>query len=370
MKITDVKTYMVEGLVSPWVLVQVLTDEGLVGVGDGTNYPGALVVEKAIQELNPQVVGENTFNIERLWRKMYQHLYFIGISGAAISALSAIEIALWDIVGKSLGTPIYNLLGGVCRERIRLYANLWTLERGLRPEDFAERALRAAEEGYTAVKFDPIDPSERTLNRSLTPQAEDNVEARVRAVREAVGEEVDIALDMAAAMDPETAIRMGRRLEQYRLLFYEEPVPPENVGAMAKVTSSVNVPVCTGERLFTRFGFRELMEIGAADIIMPDVVRTGGIMETKKIAAMAEVHYLPVAPHNPNSPISTLASAHVVANIPNFLILEFLAQDAPWRDEIITDPLRVEEGHLLLPTKPGLGTDLDLEAVKRHLYEG
>lgn len=367
MEIKEVKTFTSEGGMGPWIFVQVLTDEDITGVGEATNFPGGRVVEAAIKQLEPVVLGEDPFNIEKLWQKMYRHFYYIGISGAAISAISGIEIALWDIMGKKLRVPIYKLLGGRCRDKIRLYANNWFEGANFNPEAYADKAQEIVNQGYTALKFDPFRGD--YLNRSIPWDEETFAMEMVKAVREAVGEEIKIAIDAHGAFNTTTAIRLARELEKYDLLFFEEPIPPENPATLAKVAGAVDVPICVGERLFTRQGFREVIEKDIASIIMPDIVRTGGISESKKIAAMAEIHHIPVAPHNPNGPVSTLATAHLAASIPNFLILEFMSIDAPWRDEIIKDGLCVKDGFLELPSKPGLGTELNLKAISQHPYK-
>ncbi|MFH1006635.1 MAG: mandelate racemase/muconate lactonizing enzyme family protein [Candidatus Latescibacterota bacterium] len=361
MKITDVKIYLVEGC---WTFVRVFTDEGIVGVGDATNWPGEETVGAVIERLKPLVIGENPFDIERLWQKMYRGLYHIGTSGLVVTAISGIDIALWDIMGKALGTPTYNLLGGRCYEKVRLYTHP-DHARDRSPAAVAEACVEIVEAGFTSLKTGIFNSG--PLNGSIGPEDLRQGAEVVRAMREAVGEDVDIAIDAAGRYNVQTAIRIARRLEEYDLFFLEEPVPPENVEGMARVAAAVQVPICTGERLFTRHGFREIIERGAAGILMPDVVRTGGITETRKIASLADTYYIPVAPHNPNSPISTLASAHLCATLPNFLVLEFRWKDNPWRDEILTEPLRIEDGHLILPEGPGLGIDLNMKRLKKYI---
>lgn len=370
MRIVDVKTHMVKGIFpkAPWILVEVKTDEGITGWGDATNFWGGYIVEKTVHELREVVIGQDPSEIERLWAEMYRALYYTGISGAVIGGITGIEIACWDIIGKSLGAPVYKLLGGRCRSKLRLYANNWFAGAEFTPEAYAERAVAVVEKGFKGVKFDPFNA--KSLNRSLTRDEERHGIEMVRAVREAVGPDIDIALDIHGALDVRTARRVAAAFEEFDLLFLEEPVPPENVDAMAKVAADTRIPICTGERLFTRHGFRELLEKQVADIIMPDVVRTGGILETKKIAAMAEIYYVSVAPHNPNSPVATLASAHTVATLPNFLQLEFFYPDVPYRDELFTEPpFHIENGYLVLSDKPGLGFEINREALKRYRYD-
>ena len=373
MKITRVETLLVQSwrktqdIASPWIFVQVYTDEGVVGLGDATNWPGGTIIKQAIDELGKLVIGENPFNIEFLYHKMYHALQQIGQTGAVIAAISGIEIALWDIVGKVTGQPIYNLIGGVCRDKIRFYSHAST----------PEECVRLAEKGVTAIKAyfpSPFpDNGERiTTPRSITLQEEKKAFEHMKRCREAVGDDIDLATDVGCRYSTSAAIRLGNRLEEIGLLFYEEPVSPENIEALARVTASVNVPVCVGERRYTRFGFRDLIAAQAVDMIMPDVVRTGGIMETKKIAAMAESYYMHVSLHNPNNAVSTLSSLHVMANIPNALVLEYVddEQDAPWRNDLLTDPPEVERGYFRLPQKPGLGTELVMEVVEKYRFDG
>lgn len=367
MEITDLKTYTSEGGMGPWIFVQVFTDEEVTGVGEATNFPGGLIVETAVHELESVILGEDPFDVEKLWQRMYRHFYYIGISGAVISAISGIEIALWDIIGKKLGVPIYKLLGGRCRNRIKLYANNWFQGADFTPEAYAEKAQEIIDKGFTALKFDPFRAD--YLNRSIPQNKEALAFEVIEAVRETVGGDVDIAIDAHGAFNIPTAIRLGRKLEKYHILFFEEPIPPENVSALAKVARNVDIPICVGERSFTRHGFREVIEKDIASIIMPDIVRTGGISESKKIAAMGEIHHIPIAPHNPNGPVASLATAHLAVSIPNFLILEFMSIDAPWRDQVITNDLSIRDGYMELPTKPGLGTELNLQAIKQHPYK-
>ena len=372
MKITDVKVHLVRTrrettIPSPWILVQVFTDEGLVGLGDATNWPGGTIIAQAIRELSRLVIGENPFNIERIYHNLYHNLDQIGQTGAIIAAISGIEIALWDIVGQAAGLPIYNLLGGACREQVRIYSHAST------PEGCAH----LVEKGCTAIKaYFPVGPlpkGEKTwVPRSITLAEELAATAHMRACRAAVGDSVDICTDIQARYTSSAAIRLAHRFEEIGLLFFEEPVGPENIDELVKIRQAVNVPICVGERRYTRFGFRDLIVHQAVDMIMPDVVRCGGIMETKKIAAMAESSYMQVAPHNPNSPVSTLASLHVMANIPNGLLLEYVddEQDPPWRNDLLTDPPVYERGFLQLPTKPGIGTGLNMKEVEKYKFEG
>ena len=363
MKITAVRSHRLpSGLRWPWILVSVETDAGLVGVGDATNFPGGRAIEGALAELDALLRGEDPLRIGPLWTKMQRHLTYVGSAGAAVGAISGVDIALWDLLGKSSGLPVYQLLGGAYRTQIPLYANNWFAGIPRAPDAFAEAAGRTAALGYRALKLDPltaIDPDSRDATAKELAAAEQ----LVAAVRRAVGPGVDIAIDTHARLNVPSVIRLAELLEPHRIWFLEEPVGPETPEAMADVRRRVRVPICTGERLFTRHGFRRVLETHAADLLMPDVVRTGGLSEARAIAALAEMYYVPIAPHNPNSPVATIASAHLCAAVPNVSRLEFLAVDAPWRDEILTVPLPVERGEFVLPDRPGLGIDVRWDRV-------
>jgi len=364
-KITAVRSHRLpSSLEWPWILVSVETDAGIVGVGDATNFPGGLAVEGALAELDALLRGDDPRRVGPLWTKMQRHLTYVGSAGASVGAISGVDIALWDIVGKWSGLPVYQLLGGAYRTRIPLYANNWFRRVPRTPDAYAEAARKIVAQGYGALKFDPltaVDPDSRDAT-----VAELEAAARlVDAVRTAVGPGIEIAIDTHARLNVPSVIRLAEVLEPYRLWFLEEPVGPENPEAMADVRRRVRVPICTGERLFTRHGFRRVLETHAADLLMPDIVRTGGLSEAKAIASLAEMYYVPIAPHNPNSPVASLASAHLCAAIPNFSRLEFFAVDAPWRDEILTAPLPIEHGHLVLPDRPGLGIDVRWDRVEQ-----
>jgi len=285
-------------------------------------------------------------------------------------------MALWDIKGKALGVPVNTLFGGPVRDRVKAYGNYWFLGQSDRDsrartvdtyakttDDYARSAASAVARGYRALKWSPFGPATQTV----TPREERIIVECVRKVREAVGPEVDLLLDAHGRFNLPTAIRIARRLEEYRPFFLEEPLSSENIEAMVELKRSTSVPLATGERLLTRFQFRELLAGFAVDYIQPDTVHCGGIAETRKIAALAEAHYLPVIPHNPLGPVATAAMIHLAASIPNFLLLEYI--HVPGRsEEVLVEPLRLEEGHFLVPTGPGLGVELNKEVFNRFPY--
>jgi galactonate dehydratase len=281
-------------------------------------------------------------------------------------------MALLDLNAKRLGVPCYQLLGGAFRTQILLYANYWFTQGGHTAADYARQARATVEQGFTALKFDPFAHTDYfygddlATNLALTPAQEDLAVELTAAVREAVGPEVELAIETHALLNGPTAIRMAERLAQYRIMWYEEPVGPENIETLAALRRRLNVPICVGERHYTRFGVRPLLERQLVDFLMPDVSRCGGPSELKRIATMAEVYNVPIAPHNPNGPLSTLASAHVCASIPNFFRQEFFFNDVPWRDQVIDHPLDIANGYLRLSDRPGLGVELVEEVMEAH----
>ena len=353
MQITDVKTFLVDASSSRWggrnwLFVKVETDEGIYGLGEASGWPR--VVQTAIEDLTPVVVGEDPVRIERIWQRMLLSIMGHGMTGVVGSgALTGIEIALWDILGKKLGVPVCDLLGGRCWDKIRVYGHAGT----------GEQALALVEQGYTAVKTGAF---------SLKAGALRGPVRQVKEIREAVGDEIDICVDLHGPpwLTPADAIRIGRAMEPYDLLFFEDPVAPDNVDAIAKVAASVNLPIALGERHATLYGFRELIEREIVDVVQPDMGRAGGLSQGKKIAALAEAHHIMVAPHDgSNGPLAEAAALHLLASIPNGLILEHLVDDVPWRYEVATR-MEIRDGYMEVPTKPGLGVELNEEEIMRH----
>jgi galactonate dehydratase len=364
MKITDVKTQLVFAGWRNWLFVQVYTDEGLVGLGEATMRARELAIASAIQEMGRFLVGRDPRRIEAACQLLYDDFHWRG-GPVLTSALSGLEIALWDILGQSLGVPIYQLLGGPCHDRLRCYANGWFVD-ARTPDEFARRATDAVGRGFSALKWNPL----HGVHGWISARQLGAVVEQVRAVREAVGGEVDLLIECHGLLDPRSAVLVARELEPYRIFWLEEPVPPENVKALAGVRQRSPIPIATGERLFTKFGFVDLLERQAADVIQPDVTHAGGILETRKIAAMAEAHFVSVALHNSNSPVATAASLHLDACLGNFLIQELPTDEVPWRDEILLEPVEVVgDGALPLPMRPGLGVRLNEKVAAEHPYQ-
>jgi L-alanine-DL-glutamate epimerase-like enolase superfamily enzyme len=373
MKITDVRTAVIEGNFD-WVLVRVYTDEGLTGLGEA--YWGAGVAE-IVHRLRPALVGENPFDVARLYEKLIRHMSGAGSqAGATVTAISGVELALWDLVGRALGTPIHTLFGGRFRDRVRVYCDFHAGEERT-PESCAARAREVVGAGYTGIKFtlDGLYPGTgwyEPYNRTISAGERRWMVSLVEAVREAVGPDVLIAVDCHWKYAVDDAIRLARALEPYDLLWLEDPIPPENLEAMARVTESSRTSTCTGENLYRKYGFRELVEKQAASVISPDIPKVGGLLEARKIADLADLYYISVAPHNVASPIGTMAAAQVCAAIQNFLILEFHAYSVPWWDDLAAggDGPLIRDGFIDIPDRPGCGLELNEDVARAHLHPG
>lgn len=374
MKITDVKVWLVEGVKYNWTMIKIHTDEGITGVGEATNWPGSQIIEAAAKEAGQRIIGLDPMRTDFIWTKLYRDLNWVGPFGASMCAISGIDMALLDLKGKKLGVPVYELLGGAFRTEITLYANYWFTKGGFNTVEYANQAKKVVEAGYTGLKFDPFAHTnyfygdDLSSNLALTPSQMDHSFAVSKAVREAVGPDIDMMIETHAMLNMKTAIEMGRRLAKLNITWYEEPLGPENPEMLKAFRDRLDpaVSICVGERHYTRHGIRRLLELGVCDILMPDITRCGGPSEMKRMATMMEAYNVLLAPHNPNGPLSTLASAHVCASIPNFFRQEIMFNDVPWRDSIIDHPIEVKNGKLLLSGRPGLGVDLIEEEMEKH----
>ena len=357
MQITNISTVATAGGHANWLFVKVETDAGITGWGEASLENREISVQTEVAELAKGLVGRDPMAIERIWIDIHRGAYWSG-GAVSMSALAGIDQALWDIKGKALGVPVYELLGGKVRDRLRAYANAW-FEVGSDPAKYAEDALAMVELGFDAIKWDPFHGGTQMLSR----QVEDDAFANIAAVRDAVGPEVDLCIEAHGRFNIVSAIRVGQRLEEFRPFFYEEPILHDNPDAMAEVSRAVRVPIACGERLLSRWEFRPLLERNCVRIIQPDICHAGGISELKKIATMAETYYVGVQPHNAGGPLSTLASIHLDASTPNFAIQEFFEPYRERYDQLLTHPIEVDAGRLVVPDRPGLGADIDEDAA-------
>jgi galactonate dehydratase len=346
------------------VFIKVKTDESVYGIGECTLQNREEGVLGYLQgAARRHVIGSDPFNIEDLWLRMYRNDFWRG-GVIATTVMSGIEIACWDIIGKALGQPVWRLLGGRCHEKLKAYANAWyTVER--KPEEFARRVKVVLDKGYKALKVDPFGPGALELTRDEKARS---VEL-VAAIREAVGPEIEIFIEMHGRFSAATAIELARMLEPYNPGWIEEPCPPEDVPSLKKVAEHVNLPVATGERCFTRYGFREVLESGAPDIIQADIIHAGGFLEMKKIAAMADMRSMVMAPHNSNGPVCTTASVHFDFCTTNFKVQEcFDDFSETWVREAVPGCPVPREGYFYPPEKPGLGIELNEDLIREHPY--
>ena len=362
MKVTDIKTFVVDCFRTNWVFVKVYTDEGITGVGEGTLEYKEKALIGAVEHIKEYLVGKDPRTIEKHFHDIYRDAYWRG-GAVLMSALSAVEMALWDILGKSLGVPVYQLLGGKINDSVRIYVNGW-FAGAKTPEQFAEKAKIAVKRGVTAMKWDPFGKSYLEIsNRDL-----DTALRCIGAVRDAVGDEVDLLIEGHGRFNVPTGIRIARELEQFKPTFFEEPTPPDNLEALAAVREKSPVAIAAGERLYTMRSFKELFERRAADYVQPDVSHAGGIMELRKIASLAEAYYTPFAPHNPSGPVANAATLQLAACCPNFSVLEIMYSDVVWRADVTDEALSYADGYIKVPDKPGLGIDICEEACLAHPY--
>ena len=413
MRITRIETAVIEANYD-WTIIKVHTDKGLVGWGEAFFAPG---LTATLREFNQFLPGEDPRDIDRLCRLMRTALGATGTAGMGYHAISGVETALWDINGKESNLPVYRFLGGKYRDRVRIYADChagrglsslspvllprtpsWMLQgkkRGstktelstkyhggrkseakeIRPRAYATRALEMKRRGFTALKFDVDVPTEYSLddyNRALSRKEIETMANLVATLRKALGKDVDLAIDCHWNYGVNDAVRLARACEPYGLLWLEDPVPPENTDALCRVTNSTHTPIATGENHYQRHHFRELLERQAVDILAPDFQKVGGLLEGRRIADMAEVHYIAVAPHNISGPIGTMASVHLCAAIPNFLALEWHAAEVPFFDNLVKGRRAslIEKGYIKVLDKPGLGIELDETVAFRYRKRG
>ncbi|MFB6106991.1 MAG: galactonate dehydratase [Halobacteriaceae archaeon] len=365
--ITDVETHIVANPWKPWVFVRVHTDAGVTGLAEATLMGKAETVAAAVDEMRHHFVGESPFQTERLWLKMFRdEAYSDNVVNTTV--ISAVDTACWDIKGKLFDAPLYDLLGGAMHgHSLRAYANGWYTDAGGTPEGFARAAERVVDDGYTALKFDPFGTAWERMDRGAINDAVDVV----AAVRESVGPDVDVLIEGHGRFTPGTAVDVARELEPYKPSWFEEPTPAESVDSLRKVAERTTIPIATGERRMSKYPFRDLLQTTDVDVVQPDIANTGGVTEVKKIASLAEAERVSVAPHNPQGPVATAVAAHVDTSVPNFTIQEvFVDYDVEWAADLLADPVTVADGRLQVPEGPGLGVELDMDAVREHEYTG
>jgi 2-dehydro-3-deoxyphosphogalactonate aldolase len=382
MKLTDIKTF-IAGNPQPgvggryFVFVKLTTDGNVHGVGEAYCVPfhPDIVARMLVDTFGRYLEGEDPHNIERLWRRVYSAGYTQHADLALMGVLSALEMACWDIIGKEAGQPVYNLLGGRVHERLRSYTYIYA-----RPGDksdvyqdpdlAAQRAVEYLAQGFTALKFDPAGPYSAFDGRQLSLPALELCERFVRQLREAVGTRADLLFGTHGQMTAAGAIRLARRLEPYDPLWFEEPVPPDAPEEMALVARATRIPIAAGERLATKYDFARLLQARAAAILQMNLGRVGGILEAKKIAALAEVQHVQLAPHLYCGPVVGAANIQLSTCSPNFLILEGIERWQGFHAEVLVKPIRWESGYVIPPTEPGLGVELDEAVIARHPYRG
>lgn len=363
MKITDIKTFNVFTFRTNFVFVKIETDAGISGVGEGTLEYKEHALLGAIEDIKRVLLGQDPRQVERICSELYRDSYW-RVGPVLQSAISAVNMAMWDIKAKACNVPVYEMLGGKVRDRIRMYANVW-FSGAKTPDEFAAAALAAKEKGVTALKWDPFGKAymhmdSKDLHYSLSI---------VEAVRGAVGSDVDLMIEGHGRFDISTGIRISNELKQFDPMFFEEPTPPDSLDAIAEVRRKSPVPLAAGERVYSLTQFREFLDKGCADFAQPDMSHCGGISAVMKMAAMAEPHYVAIAPHNPSGPVANASALQLAAAIPNFRILEICLTDVSWRKELTNERVVFEKGDILIPEGIGLGLELNEENCRKYPFQ-
>ena len=361
MKITAIETVPVDR----YLFIKVHTDEGITGLGESGAWGYLEASQAVVDTFKRYLIGQDPLSIEHHWQYLYRWSHFRG--AAIMGALSAIDIALWDIAGKHFGVPCYQLMGGKCRDRARVYYHVF----GGTREELVQGCIKAKEMGFTAVgHLTPFldEPRQIPYFKTYVDKIRDAIET-VGRYREAVGKDVDLCIEIHRRLTPAEAITLARGIEEFHPFFYEDPILPDNLDAMALVAQKIHIPIATGERLHTIYEFEMLLAREAVQYVRVDVCLAGGLTHSKKIAALAEAHYVSVIPHNPLSPVSTAACLQLAACIPNFALQEYpKGEDEPPKSEIVKKPLKLENGFLVIPDAPGIGMELAEDAKERHPF--
>ena len=370
MKITAIRTQLVNAKLRNWIFVRITTDQpGLHGLGEASLEFQTKAVAGAIEDIGQLIIGEDPRNIEFLWQMLFRHPFFKG-GVVTMSAISGIDQALHDIKAKSLGIPLWQLLGGLARKRLRMYDHLGggditAVYDDAAGESFAERARKSRDDGFTALKILAVPKTAPLAGGKSLREAE----SLMRAAREGAGDDMDIMVDLHGRTSAAMAIQYAKVLEPFRPFFLEEPCQPEDAAGIARVARSTTIPIASGERLVHRSDFLPLLQQGAIAVAQPDVCHAGGITELRRIAALCETFGVTMAPHNPLGPVATMVNIHLGLTIPNFLIQEVMRSDVPWRDEIVTGMPEIAGGYVLPPTAPGIGVEINEAAAARHPFQ-
>ena len=379
MKITKVTPWLLHaraayyfGRPGEYIFVEVKTDEGITGWGEvTTTHPVAnRAVCAILRELGPMIEGDDPIQIEKIWNKIFRRFTYMGSRGASTNAISGIDIALWDIRGKALNQPIYNLLGGAVRDSIELYTHP---DPNIGPDEARKQGKEIADSGHKALKFDPYPSMAEEQNGYLSGKMDARGEAEgneiTAAFREGAGPDMELLIDAHGRFDVPTAVRLSRSVSSSNIHWWEEPVPGESTHALKNVRAQIELPISVGERLHTRWEFVAVLEQDLTDFLMPDVTWTGGISELKKISTMAEAYYVPISPHDASGPINVLAGAHVMMSVPNFYKLETARHRLDAYDVFIETPIDVREGSLHVPDAPGLGIEINMDFLRANADE-
>lgn len=340
-----------------WLLIKIYCEDGTVGFGEGGVHGWQRPTKTMVETMSDYLVGRDPSTIEHHYQWLYRSSHFMG--SVVQGALSAIDIALWDIKGKQFQTPIYDLLGGKTRDRVRCYMHV----NGNTVDDLVSDSLEKVSQGFTAIRFSPFSPN-YFLHKSYSEWADEAVK-RVGAVKEAVGNSTDICVEIHRQMSPSESIALGKRLEQFNPFFYEDPMLPDSPAVMGNLQQNCNIPIATGERFTTIYEYQQLLENNACSYVRPDLCLCGGISGSKKVASMAEAQHIKVIPHNPLSPISTAACVQLDACIPNFALQEYTGESEPPKSDLLKNPLKLIEGYLIVPEGPGLGVIINDEALNQ-----
>ena len=362
MKVTAIKTFICNAFRTNFVFVKVETDSGLHGWGEATLEYKELTIQAAIHDLESYLIGKDPHNIEAFRHDCYRDAYWRG-GPVLMSALAGVEMALWDIKGKALGVPCYQLLGGKVRDAVPIYVNGW-FSPAKTPDEFAEKAKEVAAKKFLGCKWDPFGKAWQQISKHDLNSAMECI----AKVAEVVGEDVQLLIEGHGRFDIPTAVKIGRRLEEFDIFWFEEPIPPDDKEGMKQVKDRVRVSIAAGERLYNRYEYRQFFELGCSDYIQPDISHAGGLFEMRMLGAEAEARHIGFCPHNLSGPVANAATLQLAACVPNFVMLEMMMTDVPYRAEICDEDLTIKAGKMVIPGRPGLGIDLNETELLKHPY--